>query len=101
MTYTRSNSQVSFFVVGGNADGTESGRIYLYQSGPYLYDYATSNTKWCSWNRSYWTDETRLVLTASSYNVSDDVSYFGFTDLAEVVSVGCAGNKLFDGVKIL
>lgn len=101
MTYTRNHMSLAFFVVGGNADGTESGRVYAYQSGSYLFDYATSNTKWCSWTESYWTGDTRLVLSPTSYNVSDDVSYLGFTEVPHMVEVGVAGNKLFNGVKIL
>lgn len=106
MTYTTNNAQWQFFVVGGNADGTENGRIYFYRNfgtnAEFLYDYGTSSTNWSDWNVSYWTSNTQLVLTANTYTVGDtQTERVGIANAAAMHALGFDGSKLFTGVKIL
>lgn len=105
MTYTAktySGYVLGFFVVGGNADGTESGRIYAYlkYSGvDYLYDSAQSTSNFMKWVKSTWTSST--IIQYNGAGVQMDATDYGFTDRASLRTAGCDGSILFDGVKIL
>lgn len=106
MTYSADNSEYMFFVVGGNVDGTEPGRIYFYRSptanANYLYDYGTSSLNWSTWDVSYWTSDTRLVLSSSAFPLADyQTAHVDVSTVADLHTLGFDGSKLFDGVKIL
>lgn len=95
-----------FFIVGGNADGSESGRVYLYRysSSNYYLNVNSSGSGVTNylykWTLTNWINNT-VISTVGTSPATLTPSDFGLSSAQEISDLGFDGSILFESVKVL